>query len=1082
MTDRFEIIPLEQLADIIFNQLRGSDSVFGIPREAFFTPRKNDLFKTERYGQILETPIGVAAGPHTQLAQNIVSAWLTGARFIELKTVQTLDELEISKPCIDMQDEGYNCEWSQELKIEESFHQYLNALILIHLLKAELGHDLSVPGFIFNMSVGYDYQGIMNDNVQWFFRKMKDATPELEQKIALLEKKFPQIRKLHIAPTLSDNITLSTMHGCPPDEIESIGKYLITEQKLHTTVKLNPTLLGKEELRSILRSSGFKTEVPDIAFEHDLKFNDAVEIIEHLQQAAKQNGLSFGIKLTNTLESNNNKNVFPAGEQMMYMSGRALHPISVNLAKKLQQYFRGTLDISFSGGADALNVSELLSCGLKPVTVCSDILKPGGYGRLGQYLSNIKAAFEKAGAGSPEQFIAISNGKSDLTLSQMIVENLTRYAGKTKEDPRYKNLYFRPPSIKTGRPLGFFDCIHAPCQETCPTRQGIPSYMYYTAQGDFLKAYDVISETNAFPYTTGMVCDHSCTTKCTRINYDEPLNIREIKRFVTEYAAKHDYSPKAGPASNAQKRVAVIGAGPGGLSCARYLAEAGFTVEVFEAKSRPGGTVAGAIPPFRLPDEALQHDINTILNLGVTIHFNSPVDKAMFQKMQNDFDALFIAAGAQKTRKLMIEGGNLPCVLDPLDFLSQVKIRPDARFKNKNIAVIGGGNTAIDTARTALRLTDDARKVTVLYRRRIEDMPAEPEEITALMDEGIKIIPLVSPKKINPGDNGTCLFTCTRMKAGDPDEQGRAVPVAIPGSDFTLSFDIIIPAVGQDADIGFVPKSLLKTRKGSYRTRMENVYLGGDALRGASTIINAVADGKNAALEIIADLTGKKKELPQTVHPDVPYKELKLKKYLKKNAVPVPVPEPQPHDNFSILTQTYTPQQAKEEASRCLLCDEVCDVCTTVCPNLAFHSYSVMPQSFPAGTLSIKGHSAKIVKKGDFHIRQNRQIVHLADWCNQCGNCATFCPTAGKPYLDKPHLYLLKTSFENNKDGFYYDKKSKTVEHYIENVLFRLQEEKNVYRLSNSRFTMDIHKKDFQTGNITITETLNMEIPLQRIW
>ena len=283
MTDHFAILPLSDLLKILLNQYENTKSILGISKTLFFKPDSNDSFRTSRFGSLLETPIGVAAGPQTQLAQNIVVSWLTGARFIELKTIQTLDELEISKPCIDMQDEGYNCEWSQELKITQSFDQYLNAWIIIHILKDKFGwannNDL---GTIFNMSVGYNYEGILKENVQWFFNKMADASEEMKVKIESVKSIYPNVINLDINPCISDNITLSTMHGCPADEIEKIGEYLITEKKLHTAIKLNPTLLGKERLMEIMQNSGFETDVPDIAFEHDLKYKDAINIIKNL--------------------------------------------------------------------------------------------------------------------------------------------------------------------------------------------------------------------------------------------------------------------------------------------------------------------------------------------------------------------------------------------------------------------------------------------------------------------------------------------------------------------------------------------------------------------------------------------------------------------------------------------------------------------------------------------------------------------------------------------------------------------------------------------------------------------------------
>jgi len=216
MSDRFSTISLRQLlSQILKSHEKGQ--IFGIYRSQFFTPKPEDIFKTTMFGQLLETPVGVAAGPHTQMAQNIISAWLCGARYIELKTVQTLDKIEVSKPCIDIQDEGYNCEWSQELKIEESFDEYLKAWIVIHILRRKFGWSGDV-GTIFNMSVGYDMAGILKDNVQWFFEKMADSHSEKQAMIDEIRDLYPAIDDIEIPDKISDNITLSTMHGCPPDE------------------------------------------------------------------------------------------------------------------------------------------------------------------------------------------------------------------------------------------------------------------------------------------------------------------------------------------------------------------------------------------------------------------------------------------------------------------------------------------------------------------------------------------------------------------------------------------------------------------------------------------------------------------------------------------------------------------------------------------------------------------------------------------------------------------------------------------------------------------------------------------------
>lgn len=1002
MTDRFSIIPLTELLQIILKQYETYNSIFGIRSELFFNPISNKSLQSSRFGTALETPIGVAAGPQSQMAQNIVASWLTGARFIELKTIQTLDELEVSKPCIDMQDEGYNCEWSQELKLHESFEQYLDAWIIIHILRHKFGWNKNTnPAVIFNMSVGYDFQGILEENVQWFFNKMNDASIELKEKLESIIDIYPQINDININSQISNNITLSTMHGCPSAEIEKIGEYLITEKKLHTAIKLNPTLLGKEKLHEILKNSGFETEVPDMAFVHDLKFDEAIGIITRLKTKAENKNLQFSIKLTNTLESSNNKEVFKSDQKMMYMSGRALHPISINLAYKLQNIFNGKLDISFSGGADAFNIAEIINSGLSPVTVCTDLLKPGGYGRLSQYIEVLIA--NKIKNDSPESKLAF----------------LKKYAENISNNKAYHKSGIQDPNIKTNRKLQQFDCIYAPCVDTCPTNQGIPDYLYYTSKGEFDKAAEIIKQTNPFPLTTGMICDHLCQTKCTRINYDSPVLIREIKRFISENTEQN----KIEKALPLQKKAAIIGAGPSGLSCAYYLAKAGMKVEVFEQKSHAGGMASGAIPAFRLTDNAIETDIKNISNLGINIHYNSKISKSKFQILRNENDFVYLAAGAQNSTSLNIEGIESKGVLDPLDFLFNVKQGKETGI-GKNVIIIGGGNTAMDAARTAFRLVGKKGNVTIVYRRKIKQMPADQGEIKAVMEEGINILELTSPIKINSENGNLISLSCKKMTLGIKDESGRATPIEIPNSEFILNADTIIPAIGQQLDIDFTNPADLKTNFNSYKTRLPNVFIGGDALRGASTAINAIGDGRKAAQEIlnIAQINFNTK--PEAKRKEHTFNELMLKKVKRQTGERITETNINDRKNFNLVSTTLTKEEAIKEASRCLMCDEICNICTTVCPNLAFHSYQIKPKKYQLQKIISNEKGIEITDGKTFEIKQKYQILHLADWCNQCGNCNTFCPTSGAPYMEKPHLYLTKQSFENNKDGCYLENKN----------------------------------------------------------
>jgi putative selenate reductase len=796
-SDKFWPCDIETLLRWVLEEEK-SGQIFGISKDLFFVPREDDPFRMRRYGQILETPLGVAAGPHTQLSQNVVSAWLTGARYIELKTVQALDEIEVTKPCIDMTDEGYNCEWSQELTLDQSFHEYLNAWIVLHILKDRFGWGSSKePGFIFNMSVGYNMEGILSAPVQRFLNRMQNCSAEKIEKIDQLARFYPRVKALDISDRLSDNLTISTMHGCPPEEVEKIARYFIEERKLHTTVKLNPTLLGAERVRDILNDRlGFDAQVPDAAFEHDLKYKDGKVLIESLLEAADNAGVTFNIKLTNTLETINRDQNLPKKEQMVYMSGRALHCISINLAARLQSDFEGALDISFSAGADCFNVADVLSCSMKPATVCSDILKPGGYGRLSQYLEEARLAIDAMGARTLEEFIVARAGENGDYLRAGL-KNLKMYSEEVLRKEVYRKRCFPYDNIKTAKNLRLFDCVHAPCMATCPVSQDIPAYMYYTARGDYEQAYRVITETNPFPNVQGMVCDHLCETKCTRINYDNPLLIREIKRFI---AQKYEGPPLLKPSPANGIKVAIIGAGPSGLSCAYFLALAGFDVHIFEVKARPGGWASDAIPEFRLDEGSIRKDIDAILSLGVAIEYGAHVDREEFERLRTQFDYVYIAVGAQEPIPLDIPGGDAHGVMDQLRFLSAVrrKERPDL---GKEIAVIGGGNSAIDAARAAKRLVGANGEVTVIYRRTRKEMPAAAEEVEAMLREGIKFIELAAPERIAVEDERLKSLVCVKMSLGEVDASGRPRPMRIEGSEFEVRVDSVIAAIGQRVNI-----------------------------------------------------------------------------------------------------------------------------------------------------------------------------------------------------------------------------------------------------------------------------------------
>ncbi len=484
MSDRFHPLSMEQLTSWVFTELEQKGSIFNVPASAVFVPRPDHRFRRRELGVELDTPWGVAAGPHTQMAQNIVAAWLAGARLIELKTVQTLDELEVNKPCIDVEDEGYNVEWSQELRVHESFDEYLRAWVLVHALHRALGFPGERPGVVFNMSVGYNLEGIRRPNVQWYLDAMADASAWLPAYVDVVARRFPAVREVDIPARISDSVTLSTMHGCPPDEIERISQYLIEERGLHTTVKCNPTLLGAERVRGIVNEElGYAdVTIPDEAFGHDLRWDDAVPMFERLRAAAAGRGVAFGLKLSNTLEVRNWRGVFDR-DPTMYLSGRALHAVTVNLAARIGDAFEGSMPVSFAGGADAFNLPDLLAGGLRTVTVCSDLLKTGGYLRLLQYPQEVDAAFDAAGATGIEDFIrrrALAGGLVDPSADTVACArlNLRAYAARVTADRRYAKATFATepledharrsaPSTASPRPAWTSARSTSRCRATC---------------------------------------------------------------------------------------------------------------------------------------------------------------------------------------------------------------------------------------------------------------------------------------------------------------------------------------------------------------------------------------------------------------------------------------------------------------------------------------------------------------------------------------------------------------------------------------------------------------------------------------
>jgi putative selenate reductase len=402
-------IPLDLQLHRAFLEYAREGKIFDLPRTKFFHPLPGLETSARCNGRLASTPLGPAAGPHTQLLQNIVLCWLGGARIIELKTVQILDDLDIPRPCIDSENVTFNVEWSQELRLEQSLREYVSAVMFLQILKASglLGEDYPAQAddTIFDVSVGYNLDGLRSPRMRAWIAGMKDATPVIDELRSTLTGRFRAFRDLPFPTCVSDTVTLSTFHGCPPDEIEGIVTFLLTEMDLHVCVKMNPTLLGEQQVRYLLHDVlGYRDIEPAAeAFASDLQFDDAVQLIPRLDAVARAHGRNLSVKFSNTLSVRNNRGRFRG--EAMYMSGPPLHVLAVNLAKHFREAVGAELPLSFSAGLTSKNIAETAAMNFVPVTTCSDLLKPAGYARLHRYMENLGDAMRADHAGTIPEFV-----------------------------------------------------------------------------------------------------------------------------------------------------------------------------------------------------------------------------------------------------------------------------------------------------------------------------------------------------------------------------------------------------------------------------------------------------------------------------------------------------------------------------------------------------------------------------------------------------------------------------------------------------------------------------------------------------
>ena len=933
MSELMTPIPFRRLMTWITSEYRAEGSVFGVHR-----PYRAGQKYLPIFGERIETPFGPAAGPATQLAQNIIAGYFGGARFFELKTVQKMDGAElaacVNKPCILAEDECYNCEWSTELYVQEAFEEYVKAWCAIKMISKL--YDLGDPdGFVFNMSVGYDLAGIQSEKIDRYLNGMIDAstTPIFQECIAVLRAMFPQYVDYieSISPNVSRSVTVSTLHGCPPDEIERIASYLIEKKHLHTFVKCNPTILGYESAREILDSMGYDyVAFDDHHFKEDLQYTDAIPMFRRLLALAGKHGLEFGLKLSNTFPVDVKKNELPSEE--MYMAGKSLFPLTIEMANRIARDFDGRLRLSYSGGADYFNIDRLFACGIWPITMATTELKPGGYQRFLQIAQKLETM-----AYAP--------------FTQVDCQQVALLGASIRTDRHHTKAIKPLPKRKLEAKVPLLDCFTAPCKGGCPIGQDIPEYVELSRQGRYEEALEVILRRNPLPFITGTICAHHCMDKCTRNFYDRPVQIREAKLAAAERGYEAILAKLKAPApAKTDKKAAIVGGGPTGMAAAFFLARAGVPVTLFEKFDKLGGIVRQVIPAFRISDEAIDKDAAMLEKLGVDIRCGAPAPSST-ELREMGYTHILLAVGAWKPGKLDIPGNVKPVIAWMQD------VKAGKREELGHVAVIGGGNTAMDAARLALRA--GAASSTLVYRRTKKYMPADAEELELAIADGVQFLELVSPVEQKDGK-----LLCRKMILGEPDATGRRRPVETEET-VEIPCDTVISAVGEKVDDAFLAANgMFVDLKGRPNFCDGYVYTAGDALRGPATVVEGIADAARFAAAVLADAG-----LPDPMEPVATRESALAKK--------------------GILCDS-----AKCEGDRCLNCNTVCECCADVCPNRA----NVVIE-LPDG---------------------RHQILHVDQMCNECGNCAVFCPYDSAPYKEKFTLFCSKEGMDESpaNDGF----------------------------------------------------------------
>lgn len=912
MKGRVSPIPFDRMMDALLEEHTACGTLFGVAAS------RPDPRPLALGGETARTPVGPAAGPHTASAQGIVSAWAAGARFFELKTVRP-PAGEICAPRISAEGTGFSSAWDNALSPSQARDEYVKAWFALKLLSAQLG--LGDPeGFIFEASLGCGPDALRLPPMSRFLDTLCDArrTAQWQQCRSWTFNNLHKLTKIDIeyinsiSPRICRRVVLPASHGCPVDGLEAAARYLMEEKGLDVTLKLSPALLGADVVRQALDRQGWTdVALDEEAFAASPKLAETLPLLRRLSKACPER--RFGVRVGGGLPV-----LAPDGSgEKREMTGRALFPPAVLTASALAGEFGGELPIAFSGGADAFNLRELMMCGVSPVTVCTALLGPGGSARLRQLC-----------ACAPQETPDAPDASALAALAQ-----------RALDDPRYGRPVKPQPPIRDDRPLPLLDCYSAGCRAGCPLGQDIPAYLRLTSEGRWAEALEVITERNPLPFITGTICPHPCEARCTRSGCDEAVDIRGMKLMAAQNGC-YGLLQKLNPAEKTGRTAAVVGGGPAGLAAACLLARRGTAVTLFERDGTLGGAVSKVIPPFRIGDDIIRSDIRLAEKTGV--EFVMGRDALPVSRLLGRYDDVILAVGAWKEDRLALEYGEAE---NALDFLRRFRTSGGELSLGESVAVVGGGNTAVDAARAALRVPGVAR-VSIVYRRTVREMPASGSELERARAEGVRLLELLSPLGVREG-----ALLCEVNRLDGPDESGRRGFVSS-GRTLGVPADTVIAAVGERPDPSYYAANGIALDgdglpvTDSRLRAAEHVYIIGDGRRGPATVAEAIAD----ALRVASELTGYRFDRWQAQNACAPSRTRLWDCRLQHR------------------------ETGREEAGRCLECDAVCARCAEVCPSRA--------------NLQVDG-----------------QIVHLDALCDECGACGDFCPYGGAPWRDKYTLF-----------------------------------------------------------------------------